>query len=138
MLSRKFSVNCCPGLVFCLINIFVVRLEVTIFVPAYAPINPMSLYIVAMAKRMTCNKWACGSCQKQNHGNRSCDRCGTAKSSGLSLVVLPGDWRCGRCNTNNFASRKICYNSKCRQTRQSQSARYVTNVHLICLSSTSM
>jgi len=76
-----------------------------------------------MAKRMTCNKWACGSCQKQNHGNRSCDRCGTAKSSGLSLVVLPGDWRCGRCNTNNFASRKICYNSKCRQTRQFQSAR---------------
>ena len=34
----------------------------------------MSLCIIAMAKIMTCNKWACGSCQKQNHGNRSCDR----------------------------------------------------------------
>ena len=36
-------------------------------------------------------------------------RCGAHKSTGESMVVLHGDWRCLSCGKNNFARRGHCF-----------------------------
>ena len=40
------------------------------------------------------------------------------KKNGESLQHLPGDWKCIKCKTSNFARRVKCYNCNERKTER--------------------
>ena len=70
--------------------------------------------------------WA-ARCQREHYNSeRICNGCGTRKSqaNGVSLVVLPGDWRCSDvlCSFMNFARRISCL--KCDRGRYDKRCRF--------------
>ena len=59
-------------------------------------------------------------CKKENKGKNitNCQNCGDPKENGESLQHLPGDWKCIKCKTSNFARRVKCYNCNERKTER--------------------
>lgn len=55
--------------------------------------------------------WSCGTCHRVNRGHVKavCLQCGAAKSEGISLIKLPGDWQCPQISMqiDQFLKKKI-------------------------------